>query len=54
VLRIIQRIRRTHQAAVEIEQRLRKGGLSEKERVLQKNKFAAHHDRVVELIQEIT
>jgi RNA polymerase primary sigma factor len=53
VLRIIQRIRRTHQAAVEIEQRLRKGGLSEKERVLQKNKVAAHHDRVVELIQEI-
>ena len=53
VLRIILRIRRTHQAAVEIEQRLRKGGLPEKERTLQKNKVVAHHDRVVELIQEI-
>jgi RNA polymerase primary sigma factor len=53
VLRIVQRIRRTHHAAVEIEQRLRKGGLPEKERTLQKNKVAAHHDRVVELIQEI-
>jgi RNA polymerase primary sigma factor len=53
VLRIILRIRRTHQSAVEIEQRLRKGGVREKERVLLKNKVANLHDRVVESIQEI-
>jgi len=53
VLRIVLRIRRTHQSAVEIEQRLRKGGLPEKERVLLKNKVAGLHDRVVESIQEI-
>jgi RNA polymerase primary sigma factor len=53
VLRIVQRIRRTHQAAAEIEQRLKKGGMSEKERALQKNKVAALHERVVESIQEI-
>ena len=53
VLRIILRIRRTHQAAVDIEARLRKGGVPEKERVLLKNKVSAHNDRVVESIQEI-
>ncbi len=53
VLRIILRIRRTHQAAVDIELRLRKGGLPEKERALLKNKVSAHHDKVVESIQEI-
>jgi RNA polymerase primary sigma factor len=53
VLRIVQRIRRTHQSAVEIEQRLRKGGVREKERTLLRNKVASLHDRVVESIQEI-
>ncbi|MEW6720483.1 MAG: RNA polymerase sigma factor RpoD [Thermodesulfobacteriota bacterium] len=53
VLRIVLRIRRTHQSAVEIEQRLKKGGLPEKERTLLKSKVAALHDRVVESIQEI-
>ena len=53
VLRIILRIRRTHQAAVDIEPRLRKGGLPEKERALLKTKVAGLHDRVVESIQEI-
>jgi RNA polymerase primary sigma factor len=53
VLRIILRIRRTHQSAIEIEQRLRKGGMPEKERVLLKTKVAGLHDRVVESIQEI-
>jgi RNA polymerase primary sigma factor len=53
MLRIILRIRRTHQSAVEIELRLRKGGVPEKERVLLKNKVATLHDRVVESIQEI-
>ncbi len=53
VLRIIQRIRRTHQSAVEIEQRLRKGGVPEKERGSLKNKVVSLHDKVVESIQEI-
>ncbi len=53
VLRIVLRIRRTHQSAIEIEQRLRKGGIPEKERLLLKTKVAGLHDRVVESIQEI-
>ncbi|MBP2673963.1 MAG: polymerase sigma factor RpoD, partial [Deltaproteobacteria bacterium] len=53
VLRIVLRIRRTHQTAVEIEQRLRKGGVPEKERLLLKTKVSSLHDRVVESIQEI-
>jgi RNA polymerase primary sigma factor len=53
VLRIVLRIRRTHQSAIEIEQRLRKGGVPEKERLLLKAKVSGLHDRVVESIQEI-
>ncbi len=53
VLRIVARVRRTHQSAVAIEQRLRKGGVPEKERTLLKNKVAGLRDRVVESIQEI-
>ena len=53
VQRIIMRIRRTHQSAIEIEQRLRKGGVPEKERLLLKAKVSGLHDRVVESIQEI-
>jgi RNA polymerase primary sigma factor len=53
VLRIVLRIRRTHQSAVELEQKLRKGGLREKERAQLKDKVAGLRDRVVESIQEI-
>src|SRR5512139_1737695 len=53
VLRIIQRIRKTYQSAQEIEQRLRRGGLQEKERAGLKNKVAVLNERVVESIQEI-
>src|SRR5512132_3069435 len=53
VLRIVQRIRKTHQSAVEIEQRLRKGGLKEKDRQALKSRYASLNDRVVESIQEI-
>jgi RNA polymerase primary sigma factor len=53
VLRIIQRVRRTHQSAAEIEGRLRKGGVKEKERQTLKNKVASLNERVVESIQEI-
>jgi RNA polymerase primary sigma factor len=53
VLRIIQRIRRTYQSAQEIEQRLRRGGMREKERAGLKNKVAVLNERVVESIQEI-
>jgi RNA polymerase primary sigma factor len=53
VLRIILRIRRTHLSAVEIELRLRKGGLRDKERALLKTKVANLNDKVVESIQEI-
>ncbi|GAB4228016.1 MAG: RNA polymerase sigma factor RpoD [Deltaproteobacteria bacterium] len=53
VLRIVQRIRKTHRSALEIEQRLRKGGLSEKERQALKSRHAALSERVVESIQEI-
>jgi len=53
VLRIIQRIRKTHQSALEVEQRLRKGGLKEKDRQVLKTRFASLNERVVESIQEI-
>ncbi|MBI5905452.1 MAG: RNA polymerase sigma factor RpoD [Deltaproteobacteria bacterium] len=53
VLRIIQRVRRTHQSAAEIEARLRKGGVKEKERQPLKSKVASLNERVVESIQEI-
>jgi len=53
VLRIVQRIRKTHRSALEIEQRLRKRGLSEKERRALKSRHAALSERVVESIQEI-
>jgi RNA polymerase primary sigma factor len=53
VLRIIQRIRKTYQSAQEIEQRLRRGGVREKERAGLKNKVAVLNERVVESIQEI-
>src|SRR5512147_270973 len=53
VLRIVQRIRKTHLSALEIEQRLRKGGLKEKDRVTLKSRYASLNDRVVESIQEI-
>jgi RNA polymerase primary sigma factor len=53
VLRIVQRIRKTHLSAVEIEQRLRKGRLREKERQALKARYASLNERVVESIQEI-
>ena len=53
VLRIVQRIRKTHLSALEIEQRLRKGGLKEKDRQALKTRYASLNDRVVESIQEI-
>ena len=53
VLRIILRISRTRQSAVEIEQSLRKGGLREKERIALKTKYASFNERVAESIQEI-
>src|SRR5512141_765950 len=53
VLRIVQRIRKTHLSALEIEQRLRKGGLKEKDRVTLKSRYASLNERVVESIQEI-
>jgi RNA polymerase primary sigma factor len=53
VLRIVQRIRKTYQSAQEIEQRLRRGGVREKERAALKSKVAVLNERVVESIQEI-
>src|SRR5512141_1641943 len=53
VLRIVQRIRKTHLSALEIEQRLRKGGLKEKDRATLKSRYASLNERVVESIQEI-
>src|SRR3972149_7061109 len=53
VLRIIQRIRKTHLSALEIEQRLRKGRLQEKERQALKARYASLNERMVESIQEI-
>ncbi len=53
VLRIVQRIRRTHLSAIGIDQRLRKGGIKEKERQALKGKVASLNERVVESIQEI-
>src|SRR5512140_545505 len=53
VLRIVQRIRKTNQSAIEVEQRLRKGGLKEKDRQALKTRYASLNERVVESIQEI-
>ena len=53
VLRIVQRIRKTQQSALEIEQRLRKGGLREKDRLALKSRYASLNERMVESIQEI-
>jgi len=53
VLRIVQRIRKTQQSALEIEQRLRKGGLREKDRQALKSRHASLNERMVESIQEI-
>jgi RNA polymerase primary sigma factor len=53
VLRSVLRVRKTHQAAQEIEQRLRRGGIKEKERAALKGKVAVLNERVVEAIQEI-
>jgi len=53
VLRIIQRIRKTYRSAVEIEQRLRKGGVPEKDRQAMKSRLVSLNERVVESIQEI-
>ncbi|HWS15750.1 MAG TPA: RNA polymerase sigma factor RpoD [Candidatus Methylomirabilis sp.] len=53
VLRIILRIRKTHLSALEIEQRLRKGRLREKDRQALKSRYASLNERVVESIQEI-
>jgi RNA polymerase primary sigma factor len=53
VLRIVQRIRKNHLSALEIEQRLRKSGLKEKDRQALKTRYASLNERVVESIQEI-
>ncbi len=53
VLRIIGKIKKTLQAAAAVEERLRKGGLSEKERKSLKGKAAVLYGRVEESIQEI-
>ena len=53
VLRIVQRIRKTHLSALEVEQRLRKGRLKEKDRQALKIRYASLNERVVESIQEI-
>ena len=53
VLRIVQRIRKTYQSALEVEQRLRKGGVKEKDRKALKARHASLSERVVESIQEI-
>jgi hypothetical protein len=45
--------KKAHQAAQEIELRLRRGGVKEKERPILKKKILALNDRVVESIQEI-
>jgi len=53
VLRIVERIRKTYRSALEIEQRLRKGGLKEKDRKALKTRYVSLNERVVESIQEI-
>ncbi|HEX9206361.1 MAG TPA: RNA polymerase sigma factor RpoD [Candidatus Deferrimicrobiaceae bacterium] len=53
VLRSVQRVRKTYQSAQEAEQRLRRGGIREKERAALKNRLAVLNERVVESIQEI-
>jgi RNA polymerase primary sigma factor len=53
VLRIINRIQRTQKSAEEVEARLRKGGLKEKEKQSLKSRHASLSERVVESIQEI-
>jgi len=53
VLRIVERIRKTYRSALEIEQRLRRGGLKEKDRKALKTRHVSLNERVVESIQEI-
>src|SRR5512134_3856961 len=53
VLRIVQRIRKTYQSAQEVDQRSRRGKLSEKERTTLRNRITVLNERVVESIQEI-
>jgi RNA polymerase primary sigma factor len=53
VLRVVGRIKKGMQSARELEQRLRKGKIPEKERALMKKKVGVLYGRVEELIQEI-
>ena len=53
VLRVVARIRKSMQSARELELRLKKGRLSEKERAQRKKKIATFSGRVEEAIQEI-
>ena len=53
VLRVVVRIRKSMQSARELELRLKKGRLSEKERAQRKKKIATFSGRVEEAIQEI-
>ena len=53
VLRVVGRVKRGMQSARELEQRLRKGKIREKERAQMKKKVGVLYGRVEELIQEI-
>ncbi len=53
VLRVVNRIKKGMQSARELEQRLRKGKIPEKERAQMKKKVGVLYGRVEELIQEI-
>jgi RNA polymerase primary sigma factor len=53
ILRVVVRIRKSMQSARELELRLKKGRLHEKERAQQKKKIATFYGRVEEAIQEI-
>jgi RNA polymerase primary sigma factor len=53
ILRVVVRIRKSMQSARELELRLKKGRLREKERAQQKKKIATFYGRVEEAIQEI-
>src|SRR5512134_1657010 len=53
VLRSVQRVRKTYQSAQEVDQRSRRGKLSEKERTTLRNRITVLNERVVESIQEI-
>jgi RNA polymerase primary sigma factor len=53
VIRIIQRIQRAIQLAKQLEETLKKGGLSEKERQSLRKRIASLYERIEESIQEI-